>query len=170
MTGVQTCALPICNVPFIVLSGLIGGLIIKKRDDLSDIWIILIFTAIGILYIGAGFFLRKWFIISKIEATPSWGMICNGISMLLFILIYWIADIRGLRSWAGFLKPAGEHSLTTYLAPDILYYLIWISGVPVLFYKHSTEPLLVVAGSLVWAVLMVFLTGLLVRMRIKLKL
>lgn len=158
------------NVPFIVLSGLIAGLIIKKRDDLSNFKVISIFAALGILYLAAGFLLRKWFIISKIEATPSWGLICNGISMLVFILIYWIADIKGIRSWAGFLKPAGEHSLTTYLAPDILYYLIWMSGVPVLFYKHSTEPLLVVAGSLVWAVLMVFLTGLLVRMRIRLKL
>lgn len=158
------------NVPFIVLSGLIAGLIIRKKDDLSNLRIIIIFTFIGILYIGSGFLARQWFIISKIEATPSWGLICNGISMLLFIVLYWISDIKVARSWATFLKPAGEHSLTTYLAPDILYYLIWMSGVPVLVYKQSSEPLVVVAGSLVWAVLMVFLTAVLVRLRIKLRL
>ena len=158
------------NVPFIVLSGLIAGLIIRKKDDLSNLRIIIIFTFLGILYIGSGFFARQWFIISKIEATPSWGLICNGISMLLFIVLYWISDIKVARSWATFLKPAGEHSLTTYLAPDILYYLIWMSGVPVLVYKQSSEPLVVVAGSLVWAVLMVFLTAVLVRLRIKLRL
>ncbi len=158
------------NVPFIVLTGLIGGLIIKNLSGKEYKKIILIFAGIGVLYIISGFILRNWFIISKIKASPSWGLICSGISSLLFILIYWIADAKGKTSWAGFLKPAGENSLTTYLAPDILYHLIWMSGIPVLIYKQSPEPLIAVAGSLLWALLMVGLTALLVRLNIKLKL
>jgi Protein of unknown function (DUF418). len=96
-------------------------------------------------------------------------MICNGISFIIFILLYWIADVRNKINWASFLQPAGENSLTTYIAPDILYYLIWSSGIPLLIYKQSHEPLIVVAGSIIWALLMVGLTSLLVRLKIKLK-
>jgi predicted acyltransferase len=158
------------NVPFIVLSGLLAGVIIKKLPVAEFKKIIPLFIALGVFYLTVGFILRHWFIISKIIGTPSWALICCGISLLVFILIYWIADVRKLTGWAGFIKPAGEHSLTTYLAPDILYYLIWISGVPVLIYKQSHNPLVVVAGSLVWAILMVLLTALLVRLKIRLKL
>jgi predicted acyltransferase len=157
------------NVPFIVLSGLIGGLIIKKIPAIDFKKVIPIFIGLGVLYIISGFILRNWFIISKIQATPSWGMICNGISFIIFILLYWIADVRNKINWASFLQPAGENSLTTYIAPDILYYLIWSSGIPLLIYKQSHEPLIVVAGSIIWALLMVGLTSLLVRLKIKLK-
>jgi predicted acyltransferase len=157
------------NVPFIVLTGMIGGLIIKNLFVKEFKKVILIFAAIGVFYIVSGFILRNWFIISKIKATPSWGLICSGISSLLFALLYWIIDVKNKTSWAGFLKPAGENSLTTYLAPDILYYLIWMSGIPVLIYKQSSEPLIVVGGSLLWALLMVGFTALLARMNIKLR-
>jgi heparan-alpha-glucosaminide N-acetyltransferase len=157
------------NVPMIVISGMLASLILKKfRDDNSKV--ILTFATAGILTLIAGFVLRNWFIISKIRATPSWGLICIGISLLLFILLYWIIDIRKMTRWSAFLKPAGENSLTTYLAPDILYYLILSTGVPILFYKQSGIPLVVIAGSLIWALLMVGLTALLARYNIKLRL
>ncbi len=158
------------NVPFIVLSGLLGGLILKKLPLAEYRKVIPLFIGLGLFCLFSGFILRKWFIISKIQATPSWGMICNGISFLVFILFYWILDVKKFTGWAVFLKPAGENSLTTYLAPDILYYLIWMTGIPVLFYKQSTEPIVVVAGSIVWALLMVGLTALLARINIRLKL
>lgn len=157
------------NVPLIVLTGLIAGLIVKKIPLQEFKKVIPVFIGLGILYLVSGFILRRWFIISKIQATPSWGMICSGISMLVFILLYWIADVKGKISWAEFLRPAGENSLTTYIAPDILYYLIWSSGIPLLIYKQSHEPLIVVAGSLIWALLMVGLTAGLARLKIKLR-
>jgi predicted acyltransferase len=158
------------NVPFIVLSGLLGGLILKKLPLAEYRKVIPLFIGLGLFCLISGFILRKWFIISKIQATPSWGMICNGISFLVFILFYWILDVKKFTGWAVFLKPAGENSLTTYLAPDILYYLIWMSGISVLFYKQSTEPIIVVAGSIVWALLMVGLTALLAKVHIRLRL
>jgi predicted acyltransferase len=157
------------NVPFIVLTGLIGGLIIKKYKSEKYLSVILTFIGLGIFCIAAGFVLRKWFIISKIQGTPSWGMICNGISFLLFALIFWIIDVKKRIVWAFFLKPAGENSLTTYLAPDILYYMIWMSGVPVLVYKQSQDPWIAVIGSLVWALLMIGLAALLSRFNIRLR-
>jgi predicted acyltransferase len=157
------------NNPLIVLTGLIGGLIIKKIPVKEFKKVIIVFISLGLFYILAGFILRRWFIISKIKATPSWGMICSGISMLVFILLYWIIDVKNKIKWASFLQPAGENSLTTYLAPDIIYYLIWSTGIPILIYKQSHEPLIVIAGSLVWALLMVGLTALLARLKIRLR-
>ncbi len=157
------------NNPLIVLTGLLGGLIIKKIPVTEFRKVILIFIGSGLFCLASGFLLRHWFIISKIQATPSWGMICSGISFLLFILIYWLVDVMKIKAWARFLEPAGENSLTTYLAPDILYYLIWMTGVPVLIYKQSSEPLIIIAGSLAWALLMVGLTALLARFNIRLK-
>ena len=158
------------NVPFIVLSGLIAGLIIKKLPLTEFRKVIPIFAGLGIFYLISGFVLRKWFIISKIIGTPSWAMICCGISLFVFIIIYWIADVRKLSGWAAFVRPAGENSLTTYLAPDIIYFLIWSSGIPFLIYKESSHPLIVIAGSLLWSLAMVWMTALLVRLKIRLKL
>jgi heparan-alpha-glucosaminide N-acetyltransferase len=158
------------NVPFIILSGMLTTLILKKYTDSNYRKTITIIVALGIISISAGFILRKWFIISKIQATPSWGLICNGISMILFALLYWIIDIRKHTRWAIFLKPAGENSLTTYLAPNIIYYLIWSTGIPILVYKQSGISIVIIAGSIIWALLMVGLTKLLVHFNIRLRL
>jgi predicted acyltransferase len=158
------------NVPLIVLTGMLAGVLLRKMKEYGSERIIMVFITLGVLSLAIGFILRNWFIISKIQATPSWGMICSGISFLVFALIYWLADVKEWRRWAAFVRPAGKHSLTTYLAPDILYHAIWMSAVPVLIYKQSSEPLVVIIGSVVWALLMVGLTALLAKINIKLKL
>jgi heparan-alpha-glucosaminide N-acetyltransferase len=158
------------NVPLIVLTGLLAGILIRKLQSSGTRTIMMTFLTLGILSLAAGFILRNWFIISKILATPSWGMICSGISFIVFACIFWLADVRGFTKWASFVKPAGQYSLTTYLAPDILYHAIWMTGVPLLIYKQSAEPLVVVIGSIIWALLMAGLTALLSRINIKLKL
>jgi hypothetical protein len=91
--------------------------------------------------------------------------------MILFALLYWIIDIKRNIKWASLLKPAGENSLTTYLAPDMFYYLIWGFGLPFLFYKHSDVPLIVISGSIIWALIMgIGLSSLLVKLNIRLRL
>jgi predicted acyltransferase len=159
------------NAPFIVISGMFITIILKRFSVNGAKKTILTIVSLGLLSIIAGFFLRNWFIISKIQATPSWGLICNGISMLLFALLFWIIDIRNHVRWASFLKPAGENSLTIYLVPDMFYYLIWGFGLPFLFYKNSPVPLIVISGSVVWALVMgVGLAALLAKLKFKLRL
>lgn len=157
------------NVPMIVLSGMLVTMLMRKYSGNTARFTIIV-VSVATTCILAGFILRNWFIISNIQATPSWGMICIGISMLVFILLFLVTDVNKKISWAAFLKPAGANSLTTYLFPGILYNLIWMTEIPVLLYKQSTEPIIVVAGSLAWAILMIGLAGLLVRFGIRLKL
>jgi hypothetical protein len=102
-----------------------------------------------------GFVLRHWFIISKIQGTPSWAMICNGM---------------GKKKWTAVFKPAGQNSLTTYLAPNVLYFLIWSLSFPVLVYKASGSPWLVTLGSIAWAFAMIGFAALLARIGVRLKL
>lgn len=76
----------------------------------------------------------------------------------------------GKKKWASVFKPAGQNSLTTYLAPDIIYYLIWMFSLPILVYKHSEYPLIVAGGSIVWAFAMIGFAALLSKIGIRLKL
>jgi heparan-alpha-glucosaminide N-acetyltransferase len=158
------------NVPFIIISGMLTALILKKYSPADYRKVIVTIVTIGLVSIASGFVLRNWFIISKEQATPSWGLICSGISMIVFSLIYWITDIKKQIRWSAFLKPAGENSLTAYLIPGVIYSLIFMTGIPILIYKQSGSTLIIIAGSVIWALLMVWLTAILVRFKISLKL
>jgi predicted acyltransferase len=149
------------NTPSIVMSGLLFTLLLRKYGKARFRIFIPVAVGWGILFLVLGFYLRQWFIISKILGTPSWAFICNGISILLFVILFLFVDVWGIKRWSMVFVPAGRNSLTTYLAPDILYYSIWMTSLPVFFYKTMENPLLAVAGSLVWALLMVgFAAGL----------
>ncbi|HEY5471550.1 MAG TPA: hypothetical protein VIK07_13600, partial [Bacteroidales bacterium] len=117
----------------------------------------------------AGIVLRNLLIVAKIQPTPGWVLICVGISMLLFSLIYWIIDIKKNIRWSFFLKQAGENSFTTYITASVLYCLISLTTIPILIYKQSGVTLLVIGGSLIWALVSVGLASILARYNIRLK-
>lgn len=158
------------NVPSIVITGLVFSLILRNLEKQDLTKFIIAGVVFGGAVLGLGFILRNWFIISKLMGTPSWAMICNGISVLVFMLLYIIIDVMGRKKWAAVFKPAGQNSLTTYLAPDILYHLIWMFSIPVLFYKQSELQWVVVSGSIVWAFAMIGFAALLSKIGIRLKL
>lgn len=157
------------NVPSIVMAGLFFSLLLRrlKTDPRRFVYAA---TAFGVAALVMGFVLRNWFIISKIQGTPSWAMICNGISILLFVLLYILMDIKGIVGWSGLFKMAGRNSLTTYLAPNIVYYAIWLGGLPVLVYKLSEHSGVIILGSLVWSAAMILLANSLAKRGIRLKL
>lgn len=157
------------DVPSVVLAGLVISIILKQ-STLSPVKKVGIIILLGIFSLLTGFFLRHWFIISKIQGTPSWTMICNGISMIVFSLLYFIMDIHKKVKWANIFKPAGQNSLTTYLAPDIIYYLVWGLSLPLFFYKQDVSQWLAVLGSVAWALAMVGFAALLAKINIRLKL
>lgn len=157
------------NVPSIVMAGLFFSLLLRRLKNNHHRFVI-IGLGLGVVCILLAYVLRNWFIVSKIMGTPSWAMLCNGISIIVFIVLFVLIDILGKKNWANVFKPAGQNSLTTYLAPDILYYSIWLSGVPVLFYKQSGHAFVIIIGSIVWAFLMIGLAALLSRVGIRLKL
>lgn len=157
------------NVPLMTLAGLVVGMILQRRLFSPAFFVKTIFL-LGTLCLAAGFILRHWFIFSKIIGTPSWAMVCNGVSMLCFATLYYLIDIRRLEWWAYAFKLAGRNALTTYLAPDMIYFMLWYFGWPVLIYKQEGAGWWVIGGSLIWAALMILYAQLLSKISIRLKL
>ncbi|MGO9303285.1 MAG: DUF5009 domain-containing protein [Candidatus Korobacteraceae bacterium] len=79
----------------------------------------LAFGYAGILA-AAGLALSR-FGISKIRDTPSWCLYCSAINVLLFLVLYWLADVEHHTRWATFARPAGSNTLLAYFCPDVLY-------------------------------------------------
>ncbi|WP_319267589.1 DUF5009 domain-containing protein [uncultured Draconibacterium sp.] len=158
------------NTPSIVLAGLFFSVLIRQIGFADSQKLIKTSLLIGVILLVIGFVLRQWFIISKIQGTPSWAMICNGISVLVFVVLYIVIDLFKLTKWTVIFKPAGQNSLTTYLAPDIFYYSMWLSGIPILIYKQSELAGVVILGSVLWALAMIGFAALLARIGIRLRL
>jgi predicted acyltransferase len=107
--------------------------------------------------------------ISKILATPTWCLASVGASVLCFMLLYWICDVRGKTRWAFFVKPAGENTLLTYLLPDIYAYLTAFVGFTYLdrYFQTGASGVL---DAVVFTFAILAVSAVLTRMRIRLQL
>ena len=157
------------NTPMIVLTGLVTGtyLMRSQHDKRRKMWTMVV---AGVVSIAAGFILRNWYIISKILATPSWGLICNGISLLVLAFVFYRTDICGRTRFTSLLETTGRNSMTTYLAPSVVYMVIALLPFRLLFYKQPDSALLAICGSAAWSISMAYFSILLEKLRIKLKL
>jgi predicted acyltransferase len=109
--------------PSIVMAGVVASIIFldptfARTFQQKALWAM----GYAALLSAAGWILSP-FGIAKIGATPSWCLYCPAISTVLFLALYWLADVRKLTGWAAPLKPAGSNTLLTYLLPDIFYVL-----------------------------------------------
>lgn len=122
----------------------------------------------GITLIISGLFIRPFSGgISKIYGTPAWVFICSGISILVFALLIWVIDKKNKQYWFRFIMPAGSSTLTCYLLPYLLYALLsLISFQYPDFLNKGAGGLL---RSLLVSLGIVWITGLLERRKVKLK-
>jgi len=149
-----------------------GGIVITsvmirlKETDRAQVLLpfLLTFAAILMLF---GFLSRPVWGISKILATPSWTTICAAITALFFAMIYLVVDRAGKYRWANIIEPAGSMTLTCYLIPYFVYAFRTLSG-------FTLPDALTTGGvgilkSILFAILIIQITGLLGRLKIKLK-
>lgn len=126
-----------------------------------------ILCALGAVMLIAAFISHPCWIISKIQATPTWFFYCMAAFFPLFGCFYWLTDVRQKQHWFNIIKPAGTATLTCYIIP-----YIWYSLLPIL---HIQYPAVLNSGmpgllrSLVFSLIIVAIGGLLVRAKIKLK-
>lgn len=150
----------------------VGGVVISQlfRAFMKDnAWkrMIPLFLAIAAVLLALGFVLRPLGGISKIQCTPSWILICSAITIAMFMLVFFIADVRGKANWFGVIKTAGTDTLLCYLMPYFAY---------AIFLTPLRLPDVFVTGglgllkSLIFALLMVQLARLLVKLGVKVKL
>lgn len=89
---------------------------------------LMIVTGTGLLMIVLGWLTNNIWIISKVQATPPWLLYSSGLTLILYVLIYWLTDIKGKMSWFRIIGPAGTATLTCYLIPYFLYTLIQMTA------------------------------------------
>lgn len=126
--------------------------------------LLLIATAL----IALGLLLRPYWGISKIRVTPSWILICSGITLITFLLVNWIADQQKKAYWFDFIKPAGTNTLLVYLIPYFVYALAVATGWSLPEWLLTGAVGLI--KSLAFALLVVGIGGLLGKLGVKLKL
>ena len=130
--------------------------------------ILLTFISLAILLLIAGFALRPIGGISKIKATPSWVLVCSAITIIAFMLLYYIADVLKKGNLFNLIKPAGTNTLLCYLLPYYAY------GIPFILGLYLPAFLLTgIVGlikSFAFALLMVLIAGWLGKLQLKLKL
>ncbi len=123
---------------------------------------------IAVVLLALGFLARLEWNISKIWATPSFALVCAGISVAGFALMVYIVAMKQWVGWYRFVSPAGTSTLTCYLLPYIHYALLGYIGwqLPEVFRTGFVG----VAKSVGYALVIIAITGLLERKRIRLKL
>lgn len=103
----------------LVMAGMVISLwyarLVQKGYN-ANLWLMLFIA--GCACILAGLLIRPYTEgISKIRATPSWVLICAGISILVFEVMIYLVDFKGKRNWFSLIWPAGTATLTCYLIP-----------------------------------------------------
>ena len=146
---------------------LVTSLLIKLQEKGKMNYLVPMLLGFALLLMLFGFLTRPAWGISKILATPSWTAICAGITAIGFAVLYLVSDKMGITKWADVIKPAGYSTLTCYLVPYYVYALMTISGL-VLPAALTTGGVGIIK-SLIFSILIIQLTGLLGKVKIRLK-
>ncbi|NHE55890.1 heparan-alpha-glucosaminide N-acetyltransferase domain-containing protein [Cyclobacterium plantarum] len=128
-------------------------------------WVVL--ASLSITGILLGIVTRPLWGIHKIGSSPSWVLICIGISMASYGFLIWLVDIKKRKDWFTWIKPAGTSTLTCYLLPYIHYGLLSLSGWALPLFVRTGLPGLL--KSLVYALVIILITGLLEKKNLRLK-
>jgi predicted acyltransferase len=145
------------TIPAFTAAGIVATLIFRKlpQNKIGQAYVILFL--LGIVNIAYGLATRPVWGISKIQASPSWLAICTGIGFLLFLTLYYVADIKKKVKWFRIISAAGTATLTCYMVPYFIYPIRDITGIRIPeFLKVSFVGLVISFG---FALLVVIFTG-----------
>lgn len=151
----------------LTVSGIILTILLQKGTSnngmANSIKLILMFAGFSFL---AGYFLRPVIGLSKIYATPTWALYSIGWSCLVFAAVHWLVEIKGIKDWAGFLKPAGTNPLLTYILPFIYYAIVGFGFWPAILNQGIAG----VLRSIVFSLLILWIANLLTKKGVRLRL
>lgn len=126
------------------------------------------FSITAVLLLILGFMTRPWWGISKIQATPSWIWICCAIMLLLFLLVFWLVDLKQKGSLFQLIKPAGTDTLLCYALPYFAYALIRPMGFDLP--EWAVTGVIGLVKSMLFSLLMIQVAGWLSKKGVRLKL
>ena len=110
--------------------------------------------------------------INKIGATPAWCFHSAALACVTWMVLYLLMDVAGFSGISLLIRPAGANPLVAYFLHPITVGAVELAGLggTLLGYKGSSDPRVVVAGSLAMACFVCALTGLLGKAGLKVKL
>jgi heparan-alpha-glucosaminide N-acetyltransferase len=165
-------------IPDAILGGTLTGLVIGgvltsivfqyfKRQN-KNLQMAIVFIAFAALLIVLSVITRPYWKLAKLGATPAWLFLCSAFTLLTFLIVYWIADVKGKAHWFNIIKPAGTDTLLCYLIPYFLYAIFKAINL------HWPDAIITGAAGLLksflFALFCVFITAMLNKAGIKLKL
>lgn len=122
---------------------------------------------LGVLMLALFFVSHPYWIISKIQATPTWLFVCNAISFFVVGILYYLTDVMNKSHWFSIIKPAGTVTLTCYMIPYAWYAVQRLIGF------HYPDFLCVgvpgLCRSLLFSLVIVWIAGLLMKVNVRLK-
>lgn len=114
------------------------------------------------------------FIVNKILATPPWCLWSSAITAAVWAALYWRIDVRGWTAGVNALAPAGRSPLTAYLLAPAFEYVFEIlsgaTGMPNVYAELGARFSTGLLRSIVFSILVVWLTGRLRRAGVQLAL
>ena len=122
---------------------------------------------LGAWMLALFFVSHSYWIISKIQATPTWLFVCCAISFAMVGILYYLVDVKEKSNWFSFIKPAGTVTLTCYMLP-----YLWYSVQRLLEWHY---PALLCTGipgllrSALFSLIIVWMAGWLMKVNVRLK-
>ncbi len=147
-------------------SGMLTILIMQRYSHVPG-RILATMMALGVVMAGCFFASHPFWIVSKIQATPSWMFYCLAIFFPVFGALYLLCDIYRKTSWFKVIRAAGTATLTCYLIPYLWYAVQSILGLD--------YPPVLCAGvgglirSAIFSFAVIGITWLLIRIRVTIK-
>jgi predicted acyltransferase len=157
----------------LVMAGCLLGSVLTRNSDVATHRARLGWAATFALGLfAAGLVTDTFEGINKIGATPTWCFFSAALACLTWMLLYLLMDVAGWRSWSILIRPAGANPLVAYFLHPITVGAVELAGLggTLLGYRGSSDPWIVVAGSLGMACFVCATTGLLGRAGLKVKL
>ena len=122
---------------------------------------------LGVLMLALFFVSHPYWIISKIQATPTWLFVCNAISFFMVGIFYFLVDVKNKANWFSIIRPAGTVTLTCYMIP-----YAWYAVQRLLAFHYPAFLCTGVPGlcrSLLFSLVVVWIAGALMKIHVRLK-
>lgn len=160
------------SLPGIVMCGCVLGTILIPGSEIQTTrdrlrWGLI--YALGLFVAGA--MMDTFAGINKVSGTPTWGLWCASLATLIWVLLYLIIDVWNFSAWSIAIRPAGANPLIAYLLHPIILFALGLAGMSetVRGYVDSPTAWVAVAGSLVMAIVVCGLTGLIASIGIRVR-
>lgn len=153
----------------LTMGGVLTSLVFRhyrKLDDNKTMTVVLL--AFAAILIGLSMVTRPYWGLAKLGATPAWLFLCSAFTIIAFVAIYWVADVKRKEHWFNFVKPAGIATLLCYLIPYFAYFTTRALGIRLPEFMLSGGVGLL--KSFLFALLCVWITAVLIRLGVRMKL